>query len=332
MEQVLQWICDFTAVSGQETALAQALAERLGSVAEASVDSFGNVVAIRQGTGGKTILLDAHLDEIGLVVRKIEENGTLRILGNGGVDPRVLLGCEVTVYGEKPYYGVIGATPPHLQTAEQQKKALRMEDLSVDVGLAHPQPEIRVGDRIGFHGSLKRLQNNRVTGKSLDNKAGLATLVWVMEHLERCPHTVVFLASCQEELGCTGAAATLRQREVDAALVVDVTHGETPGAEEQSFSLDSGPAIGMGPALHPEMVASLRRLAEQKKIPYTLEVMGGATGTNTDVIRLAQGGIPSALLSIPLRYMHTPVEVVSLADMQATADLLLAYLEKGVLG
>ena len=259
----------------------------------------------------------------------VEEGGFVRIAPVGGVDRRALAAARVTIHtAEGPLPGVVTSVPPHLQTGEPTPP--KVEDLFVDTGLPAEQARKRVrpGDRMTFDGPPLRLGGDRVTGAALDDRCGCAAVILAArELLSRRPElSLCVLLASQEETGSAGAKTGAFETAPDLALAVDVSFGSTPGETgAASGRLGGGPMIGLAPILKKEVSQGLIETAKREGIPYQLEVMGGRTGTDADLIATAGGGVPAGLVSIPLRYMHTPGELVSLEDVLSTARLLAAY-------
>ena len=283
------------------------------------------------------ILLDAHLDEIGLIVTAVTEKGFLKFAGCGGVDVRTLPAAFVTVHtASGPIPGMVSTLPPHLKERDGDHFP-KLTELAIDIGMEREAAEARVapGDFVSFDIPPMTLQHDRIAGKSLDNRASVACLLYVATRMrqlapDRRPCRLALLFSAQEEIRLRGAATAAYRIHPDRALVVDVSFAAAPGVpEEKCGKLGAGPMIGYAPILSRPMFERLRALAREREIPYQLEIMGGTTGTNADAITLAREGVPTALLSIPERNMHTPVEVVQLTDITATAELILAWLEGG---
>ncbi|MGI6031733.1 MAG: M42 family metallopeptidase [Eubacteriales bacterium] len=276
------------------------------------------------------LLLDAHIDEIGLMVSGITDEGFLRVVNLGGVDSRILPGAAVTVHGREPLYGVMAAKPPHIQTAEEMKQAIALKDMVVDIGYDRQQAEKRVsvGDMITFRAQPEMLLGQVVTGRALDDRAGVAVLLSALNRLKKHRRSVDIevLISAQEETGLRGAQVGGWRAMPDLALAVDVSHAKTPDASgDNVYTLGGGAMIGVGPSLHRRITDQLCRLAEEHHIPHQVEVMGGDTGTNAWALQVVGQGIPCGLLSIPLRYMHTTIETLSLEDAKAVRDLICRF-------
>ena len=328
----LKTLCAAPGVAGEEFPAAEAAARLLREVSDAvEIDAFGNVTASLPGEdGAPVILLDAHIDQIGLIVTHIEENGFLRAASCGGIDRRLMLGQEVRILGRKPLSGVVAAKPPHLSTEEEREKVPEITDLAIDTGFSAEtlRELVRPGDRITLCGEFSELQNGCVSSPSLDDRAGAAAILHALRLLKgkKLPYTVCALFSAQEETGGPGAAVSAFRAKPDEAIAVDVSFARSEGVPDRCPRLGDGAMIGVAPILNRGMFDELLALAEERGIPHTIEAMGGSTGTNADGIAPAAGGVRTGLLSIPQRYMHTPVEVVRLSDVEAVGELIAAYI------
>ncbi len=320
--------------SGFERPVAQVARELLAPyVDETWLDRMGNLVGVRRcgREGAKKLLLDAHLDEIGLMVTGHEE-GFLRFAAVGGVDPRMLPDREVTVLTDPPLFGVVACLPPHVLSREEREKAVPLDKLYIDVGLTQAEAEasVPVGTPIAYRGSCFDLGDRRVCGKSLDDRSCFAALLLCAEQLQGAALDVdvYFLGSTREEVSGAGASCGAFAIAPDFCVAVDVTHGRTPDMKrpkERAFALGGGPAIGVGPNMTGWMTKRLRDKAEALGLPYQLEVMAGDTGTNAWGMQISREGIATAILSLPLRYMHTPVEVLDREDLERVGRLLAAF-------
>ena len=333
----LKLLTELTAVTGREQTATKTLVDLFTPLAdEVRVDALGSVFATRHGEGEnpRTILVTAHYDEIGLVVTGIEKTGFLRFAAMGGIDPKTLPAQEVTVLGREPLYGVIGAKPPHLLSAEEMEKVLPMEDLRIDVGLSGEEAQrlVRVGDVAGFRFPMITLRNNRVAGKSMDNRSGVAALFEILRLLQGLRHDdhVVVAATVQEEVGLRGATTAAFSAAPDLGIVLDVCHGDMPDAPiDDQFPLGKGVAVGIGPVMHPERTREILEVARRERIPFQLDPEPGSSGTEAASLQIAREGIPTVLLSIPCRYMHSTVETISLDDLRAAAELTARYIANG---
>lgn len=327
--------------SGSEGRAARLAAERLSPLADRVVtDPVGSVVAFRRARGqkpsGGKVLLAAHLDEIGLLITGIEPGGYLRFTNIGGMDARVLLGQEVLVHpGSRPgegLPGVVGAKPPHYQSPAEQEKSVPMHDLYIDIGMSERQARARVsaGDTATLRCRLAELQGGRVSGKALDDRACLAAMIKAMELLGPLSQSwdVYAVATAQEEagLGFLGAASSAFRIKPDLAVALDVTHADMPLApEHRTFALGKGPVIAIGPNIHPAVSEALALAARRLEIPFQMEPLAGNSGTDAADIQISGSGVPTGLVGVPVRYMHTPVETASLADIDRLARLLAAF-------
>ena len=339
MEQLLRNLCAAPAPPGLESAAAKAAAQVLSRYCEVTIDRMGNVIGTKppsseggnaEGVGGAHILLDAHLDQIAMAVTGYEDGGFLRVADAGGMDPRVLAAQEVTVHGKRDIFGVIPAVAPHLSKGET--KAPDWPALCVDTGLdrAALEEQVPLGTRVTLRADGATLRGGRFASPALDNRAGVAAVLRCLELLENedtCRVTVLF--SAQEETGGSGAKTAGFTCGADCAIVVDVSFAQAPDippAKAQG-KLGGGAMVGISPLLDHAMSEALFRLAKARNIPCQAEVMGGRTHTNADNLQACAGGIPCALLSIPLRNMHTAAEVADMNDIEATAQLMAAYIK-----
>jgi tetrahedral aminopeptidase len=307
--------------------------------AEVRVDTMGSVIAYRAGAAAAPgrLMLAAHLDEIGLTVTKVE-GSYLHVIQIGGVDPRSLVGQEVTVYpsgsGSERYPqglpGYVGSRPPHVMTPEERDTAPTLQDLRVDTGRP-VDGLVNVGDRIAVRGPYTELLGGRIASKALDNRASVAAMIGALAYLAGMQHTwdVYAVATVGEEIGYKGATPAAFALEPDLALAIDVTHADTPGVDDtETVPWNEGPAIDWGPNLHPGIVKRLRNTAEALEMSFVTETAPGPSGTDAWAIQMAQSGIPCGLVSIPVRYMHSAVEMVTLADIDRTARLLAAFISQ----
>ncbi len=319
-------------VSGDEQEAAQAALDILSEYGEGSFDkTTGNAVFRRAGfdDSKKTILLDAHIDEIGFVVTYITDDGFLKVAPVGGIDRRTLLASEVTVFGRQKIKGVITSTPPHLE--DDNKKVPEVSDIYIDCGLSGEQAKsiISLGDKVSMVNEPVRLLGSRVSGKALDDRSGVAVLIKTIELLKDKPLgvNVVLLLSSQEETGEMGAKTGAFDISPDMAIAVDVSFAYTQGEDkEECGELSKGAMIGISPSLSRELSDALISCAKDKGIPYQYEIMNGRTGTNADQITISKGGVKTVTVSIPEKYMHTPVEVIDLEDIDNIARLLAEFI------
>jgi len=335
-EETLSRLCALSAPSGFEGPAVQAAAELLRPLAdEVYTTRLGSVVGVRRcgRENAQKLLLDAHLDEIGLIVTGHEE-GFLRFAPLGGVDPRMLPDREVVLLTDPPIHGVVACLPPHVQTADDMNNSLPIKDLYIDVGLSQEEAETRIpaGTPVTYRGGCAPLGEELLCGKALDDRCGFAVLLDVLERLKDTPLDVdlYVLGSTQEETHTTGAVTAAYELAPNLCVAVDVTHGDSPDASKhETFKLGGGPVVGVGPNCARSLSWRLKELAElaEEEIPFQIEVMSGSSGTNAWPIQVSREGVATAVLSIPERYMHTPVEVVHRKDLEDTAKLLAAFVE-----
>lgn len=332
MKQALFALSACTGPSGAEQGVFETAKEILKPyVRSVTRDVMGNLIGIRTAKkrSQECILLDAHLDEVGMLVTD-HDKGYLKFAAIG-IDPRILPGLEVKVCTEPPMFGVVTCLPPHVVPADEREKAFEMDDLRVDCGLSEEEAAARVpvGTRIVYGTKPFTMGKSLVCGKSLDDRACFVILCRVMELLkdEELPLDVCVLGSVQEEYTALGAATGAYNMMPTEAIVADVSFAETPDTPKaESKPLGTGPMIGVGPVENRRMSQKLIALAKENGIPYTREVLPGRTGTNADEIQISREGVAVCNVSLPLRYMHTPIEVVDLEDMEHSAQLIAAYI------
>ena len=333
-EQMLSRLCALSGPSGFESGVAQAAAELLRPLTdEVYITRLGSVAGVRRcgREDAPRLLLDAHLDEIGFIVTGHEE-GFLRFAPLGGVDPRMLPDREMVILTEPPIYGVVACLPPHVQSGEDMDKSLPIKDLFLDAGLSQEaaQKKIPIGTPAAYRGGCAPLGADLLCGKALDDRAGFAVLLDVLERLREKKLNVdlYVLGSTQEETHSSGAITAAYEIAPNLCVAVDVTHGDSPDASKhETFKLGGGPVIGVGPNCARSLSGRLKELAGELDMPVQIEVMSGSSGTNAWPIQVSREGVATAVLSIPERYMHTPVEVVHRKDLVDTAKLLAAYVE-----
>ena len=331
IRQTIERLCGSGAPSGFEGPAAAAARELLEPLMDQVwTDRLGNVIGARRcgRPGAKKLLLDAHLDEVGMVVTG-HKDGFLRFAANG-VDVRMLPGRELTILTDPPVLGVVACLPPHVLLAEDREKAPELKDLLIDVGLGQEEAQRRipVGTPVVYRSGFALLGERQVCAKALDDRACFAALLRAAELLrdEALDVDLYILGSVCEEVGGVGARVGAQALAPDFCVAVDVTHGRTlDSSKDESFAMGGGPAVGLGPNCARWMVRRLLEKAEALDMAVQKEVMEGSTGTNGWEMQIANEGIATAVLSIPLKYMHTPVEVVELSDVEDTARLLAAF-------
>jgi len=336
MMEVLKELCNLRGVSGNETVVADTVMQLFSKNSDKCYkDKMGNVIAKIDNGADFTVLVEAHLDEIGLIVSEIDSNGFIKFTSVGGINSAILPAKEVIVHGKKDLFGVIGAKPPHLMTDDEKNKKPEFDSLFIDVGFGKEELEkyVSVGDVISFKGGFLQLQNGAFASKSVDNRAGVYILYKLMERLkgETLNINLVFLAAVQEELGCLGAKTAVFDLQPDYSIVIDVTHAKSNYIDKyQGYELSGGPTVGVGPNFSNIYNDRLLEFCRNNGVKYQIEVCEGHSGTDAWPIQISRNGIPCSLLSVPLRYMHSEVEVASFKDIDLTVDILLQYLKEVV--
>lgn len=331
----LETLSSAPGVAGQRGIADAAMRSLLFLTDEARVDAMGNVLAIKRCAyeDAPTVLLEAHLDEVGFMVTHIDDKGFVHVNAAGGPDDRVLASQKVVVYGENPINGVFCSVPPHL--SKEGDSFPEIGERGIDVGLSaeEAKTQIPLGSRVGFAPNFSILGEYTVSGKALDDRAGMAAILHALRLLEgKDLHYHVAVAFCvQEELGTRGAAPAVRSLQPDMAIATDVSFALTPDAKpHQCGKMGKGAMIGIAPILSDAITGSLFSIAKELDISYQTEVMSGRTGTDADAITVTGTGVPTALLSIPLRYMHTPVETLDVRDIAAVGRLMAEFIAKEV--
>lgn len=327
----LEEVCALPGQSGFETPVASRIAQKFAKYSDrVQIDALGNVRA-EMGSVGPTVLVCAHMDEVGMIVTGIEDNGFVRFWQIGGIDPRILPGSEVTVHGREDLFGVIGVKPPHL--TEGAHKAARLDELAIDLGYPKEKVEslVRIGDPVSFRVPFTRLMNNRISFKTFDDRACVACMLVAMEELQNVSLgcRVVFTATVQEEVGSRGALTAANDVRPDMAVAFDVCHADMPGADPwDTMSIDKV-SVGQGPTLHPAMQRRLMDAASALNVDVQVDISNRRTYTDADSIFLSNQGVPTALISLPLAYMHTTVETISERSAKEAGRLLAGFL-KGI--
>ncbi|MCI8601304.1 MAG: M42 family metallopeptidase [Oscillospiraceae bacterium] len=335
LEGKLRLLCEAVGVSGDEGAACRRAAEMLREYTD-DVRVDGNLSVLANvydaGEDKPKLLLDAHIDEIGMIVTHIEDGGFVKVSGLG-TDARLMLAQEVVLHGEKDIPGVILAKAPHLTKPEERKKVPETKELWIDTGYQKEELEkiLMPGDRVTMKGGFTKLQGDFVSSKALDDRSCVACILAALEELkgEELPVSLTVAFSSQEEVGCRGAVTAAYQANADMAIALDVGFGMSPGVEKRDCGeLGKGPQIGFAPALDRHISKKLVELAKAENIPFQYDVMGSGTGTNADGISVSRGGVRTGLISLPLRYMHMPIEVVRLCDIEAVGRLLAAFIRQ----
>lgn len=333
--ECLKRLCQTGGPSGYESHVAAVAAELLTPwMDEVWTDRMGNIIGVRRcgKPNAKKLLLDAHLDQIGLIVTGIED-GYLRFASIGGVDPRMLPGREVTILTQPRQFGIISCPPTHGVSQAERGKAPALSEYYVDTGLSQEavKEKIPVGTPMVFRECFLELAGGRICSGALDDRACFVALLRTAQLLsgQQLDVDLYIMGSTREETGGTGAKAGTCSVNPDFCIAVDVTHGSTPDSGKgRAYDLGGGPTVGIGPNMTRWMTQRLLAKAKEQGIAIQKEVMGGDTGTNAWEMQICNEGITTAVLSLPLRYMHTPVEVADLTDLEQTAQLLAAFIQR----
>lgn len=336
-ERFLKQLLETPSPTGYEVPVADVVRERLsGTADEIRTDVMGSVHALLKGNAdGPSLMLAAHMDEIGLMVTYISDDGYLSVAAIGGVDAAILPGLRVDVHTDAgALRGVVGRKPIHLIKADERKNVTPIDQLVIDLGMPGKKVKelVRIGDAITFGVGYERFGKHMAVSRAFDDKVGVWVAVRVLEKLAKAGRAAgdfIATATVQEEIGTRGATTSAYGVNPDVAIAFDVTHAtDYPGIDKTKhgdFVCGGGPVIARGPNINPLVYERLVAAAEKEGIPYQIEAEPSVTGTDARAIQVARGGIPCGLVSVPLRYMHTPTEVVCLKDLQATVDLLVRF-------
>lgn len=330
IKSVLKALTDCVGVSGDEFSASEKAAEFLREYAEdVSVDAFGNVTGyVKSGKpNAKTLLLDAHIDQVGLIVTFIDEKGFVGVGACGSPDLRTLLAQSVVIHGRKDVLGVVSTLPPHVS---KDKSAPEIGDIFIDIGLSKEKAEelISQGDRVTINSDFRELSETLLSAPATDDRSGVCAILLALEMLksQKLAYDISVCFSCREETGESGAKMSGFRLKPDEALVVDVSFARTPdSSEKDTAELGSGVMIGFSAALDREMSNRLCTAAKNAEIPFTCEIMPSSTGTNADALGVSGCGVKCCTLSLPIRYMHTAVETIDLRDIEAAARLICEY-------
>ncbi len=332
----LKSLLSTSGLSAYENPVAQLIEEKWKPlVDEVSISRLGSLHGFKHGSGRKprpSIMIATHMDAIGLMVTQIVD-GFLHVTGVGGVDPRILPGTPVLVHGKQDLPGVVVLPPVKTLPDGASDKAVDLANLFVDVGLEPRQVAnlVQVGDLISFDTQPVELSKDYLSGHSLDNRASVAALTVCLEDLQAKSYiwNVWAVATSQEEVNLGGAATSAFDLHPDLAVVVDVTFAKGPGADGwETFPLGKGPTLGWGANLHPFLYKKFKELADQLEIPVAMDMTPAHSGTDAHAIQVARNGIPTLVLGIPLRYMHTPVEIIAVKDVQRVGRLLSEFVSR----
>ncbi len=331
-KKVLFDLCSLTQI-GSKHECTEYIIDTLSGIADTKILDSNCVAATFKGKTQGEILLDAHIDQIGMVVTSVDSNGFVKVANVGGIDAKTLPAKSVKILGKECVNAIFASVPPHLK--KEDIAVSDITELTLDTGLgAKAKDYISAGDYAVYNTAPAELLSNRVTSPFLDNRAGVTALLLLADMLKgkELNRSVTLLFSTEEELGCRKvktSAYSLADNTTEA-IAVDVTFATAPDVSSaHGGQMGSGAMVGISPFLESGVTNKLLEVAESKNIPYQKEVMGSATSTNADAISITKGGIPTSLLSIPIRNMHTNVEIVDILDIENTAKLLYEYVMAG---
>lgn len=332
MKDILERLSNAYGPSGFEDNAANVVCEILkDNTDDVKIDKMGSVIAIKKAKVKKkgTAMITAHLDELGMIVTAFD-GPYIKFDTLGGWDNRVFIGQKVVILGRKRLNGLVGAIPPHYLRGKEQKVP-SIEDLFIDVGLSENKVKnlVKIGDPVYIDTKFSPLNGDYYTGRALDNRASCAVICSLLLNInpEEIKWDIYGVFTSQEETTSLGAITSTFKINPDFAIVVDVTHATSFGVgEDKAYQWGKGPCIATGPNIQPQLYKSLTEIAKKYEIPYIIEPIPGLTGTDASPIQVINEGIPTALLSIPIRYMHTPVEVLNLNDLKRTERLIHFFL------
>ncbi len=337
-ESFLKEILATPSPSGYEGQLQTVVRRYAGEFADRiTADSHGNLMTARNTDASFRVMLAGHCDQIGLIVQFIDSDGFLYVQEIGGWDPQVLIGQRMTVWTTGgPVFGVIARKPIHLLTEEERKQVPKTKDLWIDIGAAdkeEAQALVRIGDPVTLELAYRPMRNGRAASPAMDDKCGLWVVIEALRRINpaKLRSAVYAVSTVQEEVGLRGARTSAFGIDPQVGVAVDVTHAtDCPTIDkkqEGEVALGKGPVIYRGPNMNPKVVEQLIQAAAGHGIAYQLAACGRSTGTDANAIQVNRGGVATGLVSIPNRYMHSPVEMISLDDIDHAADLLARFCE-----
>jgi len=330
-QEFLIKLCEASSVSGYESEKAEIIREAFSEyVCDVSPDALGNLIAVKKGRGKGKLMLAAHMDEIGLMVTDIDEKGFIRFTSIGSIDSRILPAQEVIIHGKEKLFGVIGVKPPHITPPEEKDAAVKIQDLVIDAGYNREklQTLIGVGNIITFRSKAKILKNRLVSAKAMDDSVGIAVLYSALKHLNDVNHDldIYFVATAQEEVGLRGAITSTYNIKPDIGVAIDGGFAKTPELDEiKTIEMGKGPSIGIGPGIHPGVFELFKKAAKDANLKYQIEVFSSRTDTDADNIQISGTGVAAGVISVPVKYMHTPVETVDLFDIEQAGRLIYEF-------
>ena len=339
--ELLKKLCETPGISGYEERIQKVIKEELGKVTdEVKIDKLGNIIGIKKTKKAmsnslpKKVMLAAHMDEIGFMISFIDKDGFLRFAPVGGFDPRTLIAQRVVVHGVKDIGGVIGSKPIHILEEEEKKKATKIKDLFIDVGLKKEEVSkiVKPGDFVTLDRDFKELNNKIITAKALDDRVGVYVMIEALKRIKDCYVDIYAVATVQEEVGLRGATVSSFSVEPDLGIALDVTiASDLPGTKEEEMvtNLGGGTAISLMDShtiSNKKLVDFLKKIAEENKIKYQNDILLGG-GTDAGAIQRSKSGVPVCTVSIPTRYVHSVVEMCHKEDIESSIKLICKFLE-----
>ncbi|KAJ49470.1 endoglucanase [Clostridium tetanomorphum] len=335
-KEILKNLCQVHSPSGREEWIYNIIKSNFQCFGEVSKDNLNNIYihkkANNKGNNKGKLMIMAHADEVFLMITEFHENGFLKFKSQG-IDAKALVSQEVLIHGRKPINGVIGIKPPHLIEINESEKSISIDDLLIDTGYSIEELKeiVNVGDYATLKRSFYELLNNNVVCKAIDDRAGIAALYECAKEIKNIKNNmdIYFVCSCQEEVGHRGAKVASYNINPDIGIAIDVTFDSGKlGDTNRENVLAGGPIICIGPNIHAKLREKIMEIANEYNIPYGVEVEPGNTGTDAWDIQISRDGIPTLLISIPIKYMHTSVEMVNIEDIKNTGRLLAKFIEK----
>ncbi len=330
----LERLCSQTHISGFEHINGNVLTEAFAPYTdEFSKDGIGSYIFKSNGTNGKKIMLSAHVDEIGLMITDILDNGFLAFCQVGGINPPTVVAQEVTVFGKQEIYGVIGIKPPHLTTPEDLEKAVKLSDLYIDTGLSKEAVEkiVSVGDTAIIKSDIVKLNGSIMSGRAFDDKAGVAIMLSVAENLKKISHKsdIYYTATVQEEVGIRGAKTAAYTINPDVGIVLEVGFAKSPEiGSDANLDVGKGPGIYLGGRFNHKLNKKLIEVCKENRYPYQILTEPGPSGTDTESIQVNMEGVPCVLLAIPLRYMHTCIETLDAKEIDMIGRIIAVFINE----
>jgi endoglucanase len=334
--KVLEKISNQFGITGYESRVANTILNEIEKDIDGyKISNLGNLIAFKKGTieSHPKLMLSTHIDEVGFVVSAVLENGFLRVTPRGGIDYKILQSKEVVLHtdtGQIP--AIFCSIPPHLLTEEERNTTPNFDYLILDTGLndKETKEKIKIGTPVIYKSNFTRLRNERVSGKTFDNRVSALVNIALLNELKNIINKwdIYTVFSTQEEVGSQGSETATYEINPDIGIALDVTFGDQPDISEVEYKLGDGIGIGIGPNFTPKIVKDMETTAKEEKIKYFLEPMSRPAGTDAAVMQVTRMGFPTALISVPVRYMHSPIETVEIGDIKSAVKLLLSYIIK----